>query len=359
MVGTTTITASDADRPGVATQFARRGVERRIEQRRCDEQRQREIRRDPDVGRERQESESGAGNREQGGIGHAKAFREARQHDGNQQKDENPFEQKHTYLGILCCAGNRHSCKGRESTAINAMSPDGKTFLVTGSTDGVGRQVALELAAKGGTVLVHGRSRERAEQVIGEIRPHGNGNAIFYPTDLSSLQEVRELAETIRRNHDRLDVLINNAGSVPARAVSQRRTSTDGHELRFAVNYLAGFMLTRLLLPLMVASVPARIVNVPSAGQFPSISTMSWLTHGYATDEPTPRASSPRSCSPSTSPASLSTGVTVNCLHPATYMDTTMVRESGVSPISTVKEGGMRSSTLRCRTILRADGALF
>jgi NAD(P)-dependent dehydrogenase (short-subunit alcohol dehydrogenase family) len=220
------------------------------------------------------------------------------------------------------------------------MSPDGKTFLVTGSTDGVGRQVALELAAAGATVLVHGRSRERAEQVVSEIRTHGNGNAIFYPTDLSSLQDVRELAETIRRNHDRLDVLINNAGIGSRSGGPQRRTSTDGHELRFAVNYLAGFMLTRLLLPLIVASAPARIVNVASAGQFPIDFDNVMLTHGYDGGRAYTQSKLAQVMFTFDLARELEhTGATVNCLHPATYMDTTMVRESGVSPISTVKEG--------------------
>ena len=161
------------------------------------------------------------------------------------------------------------------------MKLNGKTFLITGSTDGVGRHVALELGAAGATVLLHGRSRERADEVISEIRKHGNSNAIFYPADLSSLQQVRALAETVRRNHDRLDVLINNAGIGSRSGGPQRRTSADGHELRFAVNYLAGFLLTRLLLPLIVASAPARIVNVASAGQFPIDFDDVMLTRGY------------------------------------------------------------------------------
>jgi NAD(P)-dependent dehydrogenase (short-subunit alcohol dehydrogenase family) len=220
------------------------------------------------------------------------------------------------------------------------MSLNGKTCLVTGSTDGVGRHVALELAAAGATVLVHGRSRERAEHVVSEIRKRGNGNAIFYPTDLSSLQDVRELAETIRRNHDRLDVLINNAGIGSRSGGPERRTSTDGHELRFAVNYLAGFLLTRLLLPLMVASVPARIVNVASAGQFPIDFDNVMLTHGYDGGRAYTQSKLAQIMFTFDLAHELEhTGVTVNCLHPATYMDTTMVRESGVSPISTVKEG--------------------
>src|SRR5262245_31329940 len=226
------------------------------------------------------------------------------------------------------------------STAIRAMKPNGKTCLVTGSTDGVGRHVALELAADGATVLVHGRSRERAEQVISEIRKRGNGSAIFYPGDLSSLQDVRDLAAAVRRDHDRLDVLINNAGIGSRSGGPQRRTSADGHELRFAVNYLAGFLLTRLLLPVIVASAPARIVNVASAGQAPIDFDDVMLTRGYDGGRAYTQSKLAQIMFTIDLARELEgTGVTVNCLHPATYMDTTMVRENAVSPISTVKEG--------------------
>lgn len=143
------------------------------------------------------------------------------------------------------------------------------TILITGSTDGVGRQVALRLGAAGASVLVHGRDAERGRLVLDTIRKTGNDRGRFYAADLSSLEQVRELVSTICRNHDRLDVLINNAGIGGASGGRQRRTSSDGYELRFAVNYLAGFMLTRMLLPLIIASAPARVVNVASAGQSP------------------------------------------------------------------------------------------
>jgi NAD(P)-dependent dehydrogenase (short-subunit alcohol dehydrogenase family) len=220
------------------------------------------------------------------------------------------------------------------------MTLHGKTFLVTGSTDGVGRDVALELGAAGATVLVHGRNRERGEHVVSEIGKHGNGNVVFYPADLSSLQEVRDLAAAVRRDHERLDVLINNAGIGSRSGGPQRPTSADGHELRFAVNYLAGFLLTRLLLPLIVASAPARIVNVASAGQFPIDFDDVMLTRGYDGGRAYTQSKLAQVMFTFDLAHELdAAGVAVNCLHPATYMDTTMVRESGVSPISTVKEG--------------------
>src|SRR5262249_37191944 len=142
------------------------------------------------------------------------------------------------------------------------MTFGGKTILVTGSTDGVGRHVARELGRSGATVLIHGRNRERADRIAAEIRSLGSGTAVFYPADLSSLAAVRALAAAIRRDHQRLDVLINNAGIGSASAGGERRLSADGHELRLAVNYLAGFLLAHLLLPLLRTSAPSRIVNV-------------------------------------------------------------------------------------------------
>jgi NAD(P)-dependent dehydrogenase (short-subunit alcohol dehydrogenase family) len=136
---------------------------------------------------------------------------------------------------------------------------DGKTALITGSTDGVGRVAALQLAQAGARVLVHGRDAARGNHIVAAIRAAG-GNADFLAAGLSSLADVRRLADTVRQTTQRLDILINNAGIGTAGAA--RQTSADGHELRFAVNYLAGFLLTRLLLPLLQASAPARIVNV-------------------------------------------------------------------------------------------------
>jgi NAD(P)-dependent dehydrogenase (short-subunit alcohol dehydrogenase family) len=220
------------------------------------------------------------------------------------------------------------------------MKLDGKTVLITGSTDGVGRRVALDLGAAGARVLVHGRNRERGEEVVAAIRCTGKEAAMFYRADLSSLDEVGALAAAVRRDHRRLDVLINNAGIGSASGGRQRRTSSDGHELRFAVNYLAGFLLTRLLLPLLRASAPVRIVNVASAGQSPIDFDDVMLARRY--DGGTAYTQSKLAQVMFTFDLARElegTGVIVNCLHPATYMDTTMVRESGVAPISSVEEG--------------------
>lgn len=140
-------------------------------------------------------------------------------------------------------------------------------ILVSGSTDGLGKATARELAARGATVLLHGRDRARCEAALREIRQAtGNERLRAYLADFSALAEVRRLAEEIQSDHERLDVVINNAGIGGAR---RRQESQDGYELVFAVNYLAPFLLTTVLLPLLRRSAPSRIVNVASAGQAP------------------------------------------------------------------------------------------
>jgi NAD(P)-dependent dehydrogenase (short-subunit alcohol dehydrogenase family) len=106
-------------------------------------------------------------------------------------------------------------------------------------------------------VLVHGRDAERGARVVADIEASG-GVAAFLAADLSALAEVRRLADAAQATVDRLDILINNAGIGTA---GPRQTNAEGFELRFAVNYLAGFLLTLLLLPLIKNSAPARIVK--------------------------------------------------------------------------------------------------
>jgi NAD(P)-dependent dehydrogenase (short-subunit alcohol dehydrogenase family) len=221
------------------------------------------------------------------------------------------------------------------------MKMDGKTILVTGSTDGVGRYVASRLAAAGAKVLVHGRDRERATTLIEEIKRQGRGDAVFYQADLSSLAGTRQLADAVMAGHQRLDVFISNAGIGSRSLGSERRTSADGHELRFAVNYLSGFLLAYLLLPLLKAGAPSRIVNVASLGQHPLDFDDVMLTKGYSGT----RAYAQSKLAQIMFTIDLAeelrgSGVIANSLHPATYMNTTMVREGGVTPISTVEQGG-------------------
>jgi NAD(P)-dependent dehydrogenase (short-subunit alcohol dehydrogenase family) len=221
------------------------------------------------------------------------------------------------------------------------MDMAGKTVLITGSTDGVGRYVAAKLAAAGANVLIHGRDEARAKTLADEIHREGHGKATFYRADLSSLADARKLAETVIAEHQRLDVFISNAGIGSQSPGSRRQISADGHELRFAVNYLSGFLLARLLLPLLKASAPSRIVNVASLGQHPLDFDDVMLTRGYNGTRAYAQSKLAQIMFTIDLAQELEgSGVTVNALHPATYMDTTMVRAGGITPISTVVEGG-------------------
>lgn len=153
------------------------------------------------------------------------------------------------------------------ATQVDAYAPpDRQVILVTGSTSGLGQEVALRLGATGAHVIVHGRNRERGLAVVEGIN-RGPGSARFYQADFASFAQVRDLAERILSEYDRLDVLVNNAGVGPS--PNRRLTSEDGHELRLQVNYLSHFLLTRLLLPLLGESAPSRIINVASRTQSP------------------------------------------------------------------------------------------
>jgi NAD(P)-dependent dehydrogenase (short-subunit alcohol dehydrogenase family) len=222
-------------------------------------------------------------------------------------------------------------------------------ILVTGATDGLGRRVARDLAGRGATVLLHGRSRERAEAAVREIGEETENEGLnYYLADLSSLAEVRRLAEEVSSDHERLDVLVNNAGmgSGPSDGAS-RRESKDGFELVFAVNYLSCFLLTNLLLPLLRGSAPARIVNVASAGQAPIDFDDVMLERGYDGW----RAYAQSKLAQIMFTFSLAerlkgSGVTANALHPASLMDTKMVRESFGYTRSTVEEGAEATERL-------------
>jgi NAD(P)-dependent dehydrogenase (short-subunit alcohol dehydrogenase family) len=205
---------------------------------------------------------------------------------------------------------------------------DTRTVFITGSTDGLGRALAHRLAAAGETLILHGRDPARLDRVVDEIRdkygvtrPHG------VVADLSDLKQVRRLAADVLATTDRLDVLVSNAGIGGGEPDGrERRISADGYELRFAVNYLAGFLLTLELLPLLRDSAPARIVNVASIGQHPIDFDDLMIEHGYSGMRAYGQSKLAQIMSgfelASRVPA---TAVTVNSLHPATYMPTKMV----------------------------------
>ena len=228
-------------------------------------------------------------------------------------------------------------------TAVGAQAPaypgpGQRVILVTGSTSGLGRAVALRLGSEGAHVIVHGRNRERGLAVVAEIEAEGHGSARFYAADLASFARVRAFAETILADYDRLDVLVNNAGigSAPA----ERLLSEDGNELRFQVNYLSGFLLTRLLLPRLRESAPSRIVNISSLAQAPIDFDDVMLENGFSGGRAYAQSKLAQIMFTFDLAEELAgTGVLVNCLHPATYMPTGMVRRLGVEPRATIAEG--------------------
>ena len=144
-------------------------------------------------------------------------------------------------------------------------SMQGKICMVTGANSGIGKATALELAQMGATVVMVCRDRARGEEAKSEITTKSRNNAVdLLQADLSSQQSIRQLVENFQHHYTRLHALINNAGAAfPGR----RRETVDGSEMTFAVNYLAPFLLTNLLLDVLKASAPARIVNVSSAAQ--------------------------------------------------------------------------------------------
>lgn len=229
--------------------------------------------------------------------------------------------------------------------AAHALTPPpqvsyaGKTVLVTGSTDGLGRELALALAADGAHVIVHGRNTERGQAVVAQITKAGRGRATFYPADFASLESVRGFAALVARNHPKLDLLVNNAG-VAFTGDQPRRESADGHELQFAVNYLAGWVLVNRLRPNLAAAAPSRIVNVSSGSasaiDFSDVMLEKPGAHarGYGQSK-----LAQVTMTVALAPSFQKQGITMIALHPATMMDTTMVRGLGVAPRTSVAEG--------------------
>jgi NAD(P)-dependent dehydrogenase (short-subunit alcohol dehydrogenase family) len=205
--------------------------------------------------------------------------------------------------------------------------------LITGATDGLGRALARAADDAGATVLVHGRSEDRIAETLGEL----SDRARAYRADLASLAEVTRLADEVLAAEDRLDVLVNNAGignSVPGGGV--RQESADGYELRFAVNYLAGYALTRRLLDLLKRSAPSRIINVSSAGQAPIDFDDVMLERSYDGVQAYCQSKLAQILFTFDLTDELAgTGVIATCLHPSTYMPTKIV----ASPISTIADG--------------------
>jgi NAD(P)-dependent dehydrogenase (short-subunit alcohol dehydrogenase family) len=219
------------------------------------------------------------------------------------------------------------------------MNLPGKTVLITGATDGLGRALAIDLAEPGSTLILHGRNVERGEEVRRAVEAKG-AQARFHRADFASLKEVERLAETMLQSNDALHLLVNNAGIGFGHPFQGRQVSADGYELRFAVNFLAPVLLTNRLRPLLKTGAPARIVNVASIGQYPIDFADLMLEQNYSGSRAYRRAKLAMIMWTFDLEHELGRdGVSVNAVHPATFMNTSMVRQGWGIPLSSVSKG--------------------
>ncbi|MDA0196691.1 MAG: SDR family NAD(P)-dependent oxidoreductase [Bacteroidetes bacterium] len=232
-----------------------------------------------------------------------------------------------------------HESKAIETYGYDEQISSDRIVLITGSTSGLGREVARGLVEQGAHVIIHGRSEERGDALAKELNDKRKNSARFYAADFGSLSTIKAFAESIKQDYKRLDVLINNAG-IALIGQDERRVSEDGYELHFQVNYLAGFMLTDLLMPLLEKGRKSRIINVSSLSASPldfdnlmlEKDYSSWRAYGqsklaqvmYTID---------------LSEKLKAKSITVNALHPGTFMDTNMVISAGLTPRSSVMDG--------------------
>ena len=217
-----------------------------------------------------------------------------------------------------------------------------RTILITGATDGLGRGVAERLAGAGATVLLHGRNTVRFEAAASQIvSATGNDRVQTFLADFADLNQVRCMAQAVRDRVPHLHVLINNAGIGSGLPEGRgRQTSSDGYELRFAVNHLAGFLLTLELLPLLHASAPARVVFVASLGQQAIDFADVMLEDGYSGTRAYNQSKLAQimTCFELASllPAD---EVAFTSLHPGTYMPTKMVLEELGTSVDSLEDG--------------------
>src|SRR5438132_1072876 len=204
----------------------------------------------------------------------------------------------------------------------------GKVCLLTGATSGIGKATALGLAQMGATVVMVSRDRARGEAAQAEVKTKsGNAAVNLLLADLSAQQSIRQLAENFQQRYTQLHVLINNAGLF----VLRRRTTVDGLEMTFAVDYLAPFLLTNLLLDMLKASAPARIVNVSSNSHEAGYIKLDDLQaeHHYRSMRAYPQAKLAVVLFTYELARRLQgTGITANCLHPG-FVATNFAQSDG------------------------------
>lgn len=217
------------------------------------------------------------------------------------------------------------------------MSTRKEIVMITGATDGLGRGVAFYLAKKDYSLILHGRNENKGKALLKEIEKEtGNKDLQYYNADFASIEEIKQLGHSILKDHKQLHVLINNAG---LGVEHSRRVSDDGYEMVFQVDYLATYILTKMLLPLLGTTAPARVVNVASAGQAPidfrdPLLEQHWDgVQSYCQAKLAQIMLGMEWGSPQREP-----GVTINSLHPASYMPTKIVTHM-FTPQSSIEEG--------------------
>ena len=226
--------------------------------------------------------------------------------------------------GGIAFAGGSGSAPEAFAQSPAVPAPDQQVVLVTGSTSGLGRELAMRFGARGDHVIVHGRNEERGAEVVDAINAAGPGTARFYRADFASLAEVRSFAETLLADYERLDILVNNAGF--GSAPDERLLTEDGHEYRFQVNYLSTFLLTHMLMQRVLASAPSRIVNVSSGAQRPIDFDDVMIENNFSGGRAYAQSKLAQIMFTHDLAEELEgTGVVVGSLHPATYMPTGMV----------------------------------
>lgn len=203
----------------------------------------------------------------------------------------------------------------------------GKRFLITGGSDGIGKEAARQLARMGADIVITGRNPQKTELAVEEIRAEARGGSVEYLlADFASQAQVRALAQAYLERYPRLDVLVNNAGT----SFLKRQLSEDGIEMTFAVNHLASFLLTRLLLERVKASAPARIINTSSSAHYRDVLDLNDLNmeRGYWIMKAYGQSKLANILFTYELARQLEgTGVTVNALHPG-FVNTNVARDN-------------------------------